>query len=432
MPMTRHAMTYIAIAWSFALVPAVPTASYAQTGPSAAICTVEEVERKPLVLHDGAEAYVAPHTAVAGAAGDIFLAGTPNYIFRRDTAGRGTLVGRDSILGVLIVSDGTAHAVPTPVGPHLATRVNAAGRVDGTWDIVFAEKHVPGVDAPETPPIRISRLWHGVWSRTEGWTSLREIPRPGNVEITTLRSGVSELARGNGRLAWAVGARSQSGPDGVLVLEWTPAAGWRHELVPTSGFASVEVVYPDTTSKLFLAYIAADTALEPGTTDTNSLFVLTRDPQWGAVRRVVHGASDGPVYDASLGQWGSRMLLTWGVGHPAGAAVRAADPSSSESAYTVAQDRDPEIEFSAFPLSGATYAWVTLRRTQPGMFAPGELYLRTEDGLRAPAPVSIPALASFKAVSAPDQSFVIAGAHALDDAGIVVTLLIRYRVACNG
>lgn len=389
-----------------------------------------EVSRRTLVLDDGTEAYAAPTTFVESEEG-YFLAGTPNYVFRGGADDEAVLLGRDSILGAVIPHDGPPHAVPSPLGMHLAILVRAAPRPGGGWDVVFGEREEPAVDGPEAPAMqRVVRLWHGVYDG--GWRSLDSLPLPPGVEVEDGRgSHASTLVRSGDRLAWAVGVRvSGALRDDILVLERAGAAGeWKAEVVRTGTGAYPTLAYPDSSSALLLAAVRADTVLRPGESDQNSLFLWTRAGTWSQERLLVRGSEEGHVYRPvfTTREYGA-VGLSWASATETGYAVRAiADVGRPDSAFVVLPDLSYPSGFAALALSDGSALWLSRGEGDTVRIA-----RRTARGVLEPAGAILdPFIAPFGAWATPGADVVLTGAVEHPARNRFTTLLVRLRSVCR-
>jgi hypothetical protein len=273
--------------------------------PGRVTCTVHELSRHPLRLENGDYLYVAPKSLVANATGEALLAGTPNYIFRRDEEGAGHLIGRDSLFGAVVGTDGQARPVLSPIDPRRVLGVSALARADGGWDVVFGELHSPRGLGYVAVRDSIVRLWHGVYDGN-AWSALDSLPVPPRTVILPHHS--SALARTSDRLAWAQGALVP-GQSFLVIIHERVSSGWEYELVFTPYSSSPAIAYTESAT-LMLAGIGAE-PVAPNSEDHNSLAVWIRDPVWRQLRRVVAGSRDGSGFQPSLVRSGGRVALTW-------------------------------------------------------------------------------------------------------------------------
>lgn len=282
-----------------------PLAAVAQSSgeafPPAAVCTVQELSREPLVLGEGARVYVEADAFVADARGNTLLAGTPNSLTRMSAQGAVTAVVDDSILGVVIPRSGPARSIPIPVpagGKLEGVRVTA--RANGGWAVGFAEvKPRQGSESADST----TRLWYGIYDGAE-WTSLEELPMPPS-GVVDARWASSLVSRGD-TISWAMTHRTASGPQ--IVLFERRRDHWSHELIRTF-HSEVELGHSDA---LGLMLLVVQPYSGPGERyDANSLVLWSRYPAWRAVRRLVHGSVVGRVYRPRFAPSFGGDVLTW-------------------------------------------------------------------------------------------------------------------------
>lgn len=410
------------------------TVARAAESPAPDSCLVREIERRPLVLEDGQELYLAPRTFESNTKGESLLAGTPNYIFTRGADGRGILVGRDSLLGALIDPRGRVRVIPAPIDPHLVTGIRALARTDGDWSVVFAERASGLHDRPGGMYDQIVALWHGIHDGVQ-WTSLDSIPFPGTARLSAAGVSISPLTQNTeGDLAWAVGAGIAHGREGVVVFE-NSGGRWRHEVVNTRSASLGGLLYTPS-GDLLLAVIAADTALPPGGSDRNSLFLWSpRNGAWNVTRRVVLGGSEGAVLSASLASLRNDTIITWAAEAGETHALRT-QTGAARDVKTVEDDLSQSYRFASVPLADTSHLWVTLHRLSP---APGgETRLRFArlsriGDIHPVGDMPNPVLDSFRITRDPrGGDILLTGATGVADAGTVVSLVVRYRLVCRG
>jgi hypothetical protein len=392
-------------------------------------CSVAAISHYPLVLANDDEIYVAPETFAANPNGDILLAGTPNYIFARRDDGTGVLMGRDSLFGAIITAAGGVSAIPPPLDPRLVTGVRALARTDGSWSLVFGERAHARHDHARTSDERIVALWHGVIEGTH-WSSLEKLAIPPDVVLSTAGVSFSPLRQHDDRLAWAVGARLSSGVEGVLVLE-RQGGRWSSRTVNTRSAVLGGLTYSDS-GTLLLAVIAADTAIAPGESDRNSLFVWSSDGDgWRRVRRLVHGGADGAVLSSSLDRWGSIPISTWVAEAGDGYQLRTVvDVVDGEHVTTIAEDLTQFYTYSSTAPANGSYLWVTLHGHPP---EPQRLRFHrvTSAGAMQVAETESPVLNGFRITSGEREEILLTGALEVKEAGTVVSVVVKYRLDCR-
>lgn len=403
----------------------------AQPFPRAAgdSCSVTAISHHLLVLANNHEIYVAPETFAANSKGDVLLAGTPNYIFARPADSTGVLIGRDSLFGAILSVTGRVSAIRPPLDPHLVTGVRALARTDGRWSLVFAERAHAQHDQTRTSDERIVALWHGVLEGTQ-WSSLERLPVPPDVELSAARVSFSPLRQQDDRLAWAVGARLSSGVEGVLVLE-RQAGRWSSRIVHTRSAVLGGLTYSES-GALLLAVIAADTAIAPGESDRNSLFLWSSDGDgWRTVRRLVHGGADGAVLSSSLDRWRSIPIGTWAAESGDGYRLQTVvDVVDGEHVTTIDEDLTQFHTFSSTAPANDSYLWVTLHGHSPG---PQRLRFHriTSTGAMEVAETESPVLNGFRITSGEREEILLTGALEVKEAGTVVSIVAKYRLDCR-
>lgn len=403
----------------------------AQPFPPAAAssCSVAAISHYPLVLANNHEIYVAPETFAANSNGDILLSGTPNYIFARPADGTGVLIGRDSLFGAIISATGRVSAIQPPLDPRLVTGVRALARTDGSWSLVFGERAHAQHDQARPSDERIVALWHGVLEGTQ-WSSLEKIPVPPGVELSAARVSFSPLRQHGDRLAWAVGARLSSGVEGVLVLE-RQAGRWSSRIVNTRSAVLGGLIYSES-GTLLLAVIAADTAIAPGESDRNSLFVWSSDgDDWRMIRRLVHGGADGAVLSSTLDRWRNIPISTWVAEAGDGYRLRTVvDAVNGEHITTIDEDLAQFHTFSSTAPTNDSYVWVTLHEDSPN---PKRLRFHrvTSAGAMQVAETESPVLNGFRITSGEREEILLTGALEVKEAGTVVSAVVKYRLDCR-
>jgi hypothetical protein len=312
------------------------------------------------------------------------------------------------------------------------TGVRALARDDGSWDIVFAERDASLHDEVSRLDDELIALWHGVYDGTR-WSSLQQIPLPRGVKLSAAGISMSPLARGNeNQLAWAVGARLQSGREGVIVLQ-RQADMWSYDVVNTRSVVLGGLVFTESSTLLF-AVIAADTAISPGGFDENSLFLWSsHDGEWSAPRRLVHGGQDGPVLSSSLESLGSIPVITWSADVGDERYHLRSQLGAAGEVRTLDEDLAQFYAFSSAELSDTTQLWVTLH-ARPLLNEGAELRFSrlSPRSVQHMGDIPSPVLDSFRITHGErGDEILLTGALGVKDAGNVVSLVVRYRLYCG-
>ena len=362
---------------------------------------------------DGRNVYVEP-AAYAWSGGELLVVGRPTILWRK----LGPFTA-DSVLGVVVESDGTLRLVESPLDLRLVGMLRAIGRRGGGWDLILAERPSP------TAGDSVARLWHGVYDGRR-WRSLTQLPNaPG---MQPLAFGASNLDRAGDTLSWAVRVRNPADYTTSVQLLRLRGGRWSSELVPTRRAVYLALKHL-TRAGLQLAVVAPDLT---ETRDDNSLFLWTEHPSWNVRRRVSFGARDGPAHYPTLVD-SERPILTWYVD----------------------TERAREVRALADPLSGSLARVVTIDSSFADRGAPGSVRLRGGHHLwvshhiagtntrslrfvvsNPPAPATTQTFASpyrtsIRALGTGDSKFVVIGAQQDTASGGFHTSLIRARMVCT-
>lgn len=364
---------------------------------------------------------------VADGRGEVLLAGSPSYLWRRAQDGGIYGVAADSVFGAVVARDGTARVVPSPVDPRLIHGIRAVGHPDGGWDVVFAEV------APYTGderPVVAARLWYGAYDGVR-WTALEELPTPQGARLDAVFT--SSLVRRGDSLAWALRPLLQVYPRDVVVLQRRDGR-WTHETVPTRGAVDVDLAYADTAG-LLLAVVQPDPSLQA---DGNSLLLWAERPAWRIVRRLVHGYGEGRVYEPSLvrrpdGGLVASWATTVGEGPESRRELRAlagALAREQEPTRTLDADVSPWSAAPPLLLPDSTLLWV-VHHLLPGGEASELRFMRLSEGSpvelgRIPNPYRI----RVAAVIPVDDEVLVTGMEYTRDR-FAYSLLLRARLECR-
>lgn len=391
-------------------------------------CTARELSRARLIVEGGRELYLEPVVfAVSGER--ALLAGKPSYIFRNRAPGdTADLESRHVIFGALIEPDGTARTVsPPPVNDGKVTAVAAAASGVNSWRVIFAELDSIATNYPQV----ISAYWHGMYDGTR-WSALERLPQPEGVSL--LYSDNSQVKESGDTVVWAALARVANGRHGVALFERRGGA-WSH-LVPTTPFASgVEVVHVPTLGFVLAVF---KNELRPAHS-FRTLFFYPRRSNWQLHRKIELG-EDPTIVGGKLHFSAETGMVTW-MGRAEDAVGSRLELRAmvgallDHDAPVIIVDRDAIPQFAPVAMSGGEVAWLTYHSTVPGdSTGTGDLQLvRLSDGIpevlwRTPQPY----LGPFTATAYSASDVLIAGPVLDRDHELLVSLIIRLRIDCEG
>lgn len=281
-------------------------------------CTVREISRAPLTTETSREMYIEP-TAVLPSGGEIFLGGSPNYLFAPGGPDDDRDFVRDSIFGAIVGPNGRARLVPAPIDPTRIIDIRGLVLEQGGWALAFAElKHPWRPPAPDT----VIRYWYGVFDG-RSWVRLEALPIPPAGELLT--AGASALLIRGDTTFLAV--RVQESRAGIrIALYKRQRETWNITMLERNGAAYATLMYQDSMG-LVLGVARADrNAREvkfPGELawDTNSFFLHT-GPEWRAARKILSG-NPAPVHGPVLAFSRNGPILSWVAVSPNGRQARA-------------------------------------------------------------------------------------------------------------
>jgi hypothetical protein len=387
---------------------------------NALACSVSAGTPHRLVVGQGDQLYVEA-VAHASSGPNVLLAGTPNYLWRRSSSA----VRRNEVFGAVILPDGTAKAIRSPIEVNRLSGIRASGRGDGSWDVVFAQLKFPRLTHLDDND-DVDRLWYGVYEGAE-WKTVEEIPLPpGGMRLQASRS--SELVRRGDTLTWAVRARMPSFYTDVVVFERRGGV-WTSEIVPTRR-ASYVAITSTAPFGAVLAVVGVDTTMR---TDGNSMFLWTRAPVWAMNRRVVLGSRDGPVHHPTLVTRGNRTFLTWLSAGGQSAEVRSLlDPLTSApvAAATVDSEYTAMKPVESVSLNGGDQIWITDHEAADSKREIRFLVAR-ESAPQSLGAVPNPFLRSFRAARVSDSEVLLTGTLIDSLHNRPVSLHQRVRIACS-
>jgi hypothetical protein len=378
------------------------------------------MSRQPLTVGPGQILYVEPMaTSTAGAV--TLLAGSPTFLWGTTASGQYRLEGRDTVFGALITGAGTGRMIPSPIPASRIGLVRAVPTGNATWGVIFAEM-TPEYHFPNRGTI--AHLWFATLS-PRGWSPLTELPATLNEAINPSHS--SELQYRHGNFAWAVRTDS-SRTSSVAVFERNNGV-WTYERLPVDDAAYVEFT-GWTDNEMEIAIVRA--FAEPGTHDSNSLFLHRRGEAWDTGRRIVRGGEE-PVYEPAPLETPRGKIITWWsrVGHGGGMSFPARTSLAREGQPVVMLDSSVSQAFSLGLLPRREPVWV-LNHRMPD--SDGELrIIRLVLGkpvviARTPNPFKGP----FSATVLDQSTIAVAGPLLSEDrGGSLSTLVIRFRLRCD-
>lgn len=387
-------------------------------------CSVSAGTPHRLVIGQDDQLYVEA-VAHASSGPNVLLAGTPNFLWRRSSGA----VRRNEVFGAVIMPDGTAKAIRSPIEVNRLSGIRASGRGDGSWDIVFAQLKFPRLTQNSNDSDEVDRLWYGVYEGDE-WKIVEEIPLPaGGMRLQASRS--SELVRRGDTLTWAVRATTPSFYTDVVVFELRGDV-WTSEIVPTRR-ASYVAITSTATSGAMLAVVGPDTTLPRPSTDSGSMFLWTRAPVWAMNRRVVLGFRDGPVDHPTLVSRGNRTFLTWLSQSGQSTEVRSLlDPLTSApvAAAIVDSEYAARKPVESVSLNGGDQLWITDHRITSTKREIRFVAAR-ESGPQSLGAVPNPFLRSFRAARVSDSEVLLTGTLIDSVQNRPVSLHQRVRIACS-
>ncbi len=191
-----------------------PPASSVPADPEA--CTVE---RSPLVLPDGIQAYVEPQNLFQ-TGGHLLVAGVPTYTWEVGSAPNAIRLTHDAHVAASLDAGATGMVGRPPTDREVALgTVRAVALADGRWGALFTDEDADSLaDHRET----VLRLWYAEFDGS-GWTPLEAVPRPAGGALYVNQS--SRLIQVGDRLAWAVVRYAPPTPRGCCSTSGSVAGG---------------------------------------------------------------------------------------------------------------------------------------------------------------------------------------------------------------
>jgi len=260
---------------------------------------------RPVKLTGDRRIFVEPE-AVASNGSLILVAGQPTYLWSVK-ASYASLVGRDTVLGVIIDSVANATIIPAPIGAKRVQTVRAVAGGAGRWAVTFAEAE-PRAKLGDDP--RVVAYWFGITDGTR-WLRLEKLP-PVDGELQT--SSASSLIQTSEGFAIAVPVRRGTAAASAIEIFAEHAGRWTTtEVAP--GIVTYASLATDSIG-LVLAAVYPDTSLRA---DHNSLWFY-RLPigarTWGPPVRAIVGEGR-PVHHPLLSSVANHTIaVTWQVRIP--------------------------------------------------------------------------------------------------------------------
>jgi hypothetical protein len=304
--------------------------------------------------------------------------------------------------------------------------VGATPRHGGGWDVVIAEltqaNDSNGSDGE-------ARLWYGVLEG-ERWVSIDTIPDAPAGRLVP--SGASSLIRFGDTLGLALPIRTPDHQTSVAIFK-LHQGHWSRELVPTLIASYTALAYTPSLG-LTLAVVQPDLSLE---SDANSLFLWARSPNWRSIWKVASG-TDAQVHRPTLTFVDEAVIFGWSAAPQSppgrGRAARARIGHLKDRNGPVIQ-LDASIRFnsSVVPMQFASGArvWVVDHATSDQR--DGQIrFVREQDGLsQRIGAIANPYVTPLRATKVSPTEILIAGGMHDRTQDVVVTLLLRSRVACR-
>lgn len=431
MARTPTGLAICMLLWSTSAATALGTGNqpshvvFASLWASDSACVVKRLSAERLVVEGGRQLYVEP-VSLASSAGDVFLGGSPNYLWERK-GDEWDLVGRGTVVGAILHSDGTARTIPFPSGGVNYGEVRARGRTDGSWDVILAER--ASAEFPPDPVDTLVRLWYGRYDGRE-WTEVEPLPVPPNAVL--LGNAMTLLEGWADTLVIAVPAAVPNYRRHAIIYT-RQGATWTYEEVPThpAGYLSIAHSKSD---GLLLAFVGPDMSVPRPSFDVNSLFLWRRGSSWQRVGRLVHGSLEGPVDHPSLSVVGERITVSWSTTTPNGSEARAIPRvrlDGSNDRPVVLDDAlrgSGKTTLIALPYGGNL--WVT--NHQPSTRQQREIHfvVVTNSGASVIHQLTSPFLGGFGTTQIGDSQILLSGALWDPVERMAVSLILRMSVSC--
>ena len=387
--------------------------------PASPSCTVTEVSRSPLVIDANREMFIEP-MVVLPSRGEIFLAGSPNYLYAPGTAGEARDFVRDSVFGAVIGADrrGRLVTVPPRIDPSRVASIHGAVLPDGRWAVVFAEVKHPWVGGvPDT----IVTFWHGVYDG-RAWSRLERMPLPTGGAF--LKAGASDLIVRGDTLFFAARLETSAGDWNVALFE-RRRGRWMLDVLPTRGASYVQLTYAD--SGLLIAVVRPDYSLPA---DISSLFIHARTEPWSSAHRVARGWTE-RIYEPAFTTSSRGRMLTWWVAMPSGTrrARAIVGPLRSDTRVLTLDTSTSLVR--AVPGRTGLPVWVSEHHAN-GIEPELRYHTIVADTVTVAGRTATPFTGPFATASTAPDSVLIAGPLLRSESAnpSLVTLLIRLRVAC--
>jgi hypothetical protein len=287
---------FILVALTFATLACASARSSAAFAQSPQ-CTATELSREPLMV-EGRALHIEPRQLVYGEDGDLLLLGVHNLLFEKHVNGNWTDMSGDSILGVVIRTDGAHKLVKSTIPMRRLAEPRAAHLRQRRFAVTFVElPEYTGEERPDT----IETLWHLTLEDGQ-WTAEEQIVMPDSGRVSAMY--VSPLVRFGDSLALAL-LYKDFWPRDVIVFVRT-GTGWTFETVPTR-YALYPNLAHSRANGLLLAAVYPDPLKQ---SDGNSLFLWRRTSTWNLIGKVA-GSETGHVHYPTLHLEGGSSILAW-------------------------------------------------------------------------------------------------------------------------
>lgn len=243
--------------------PRPPTEADPSPLPDAGPCSVEAVERRPLVLPDGLHAYVEP-TNFMRVGDDFVVVGSPTYTWEVGGTRAGMASDRAHIAAYLV--EEAPRLVEKPIAGTVGfTRSVVLG--DRRWGVLFEEEG-PSGDSGDLVGVRYAE-YDGV-----GWSEVERLPLPPEGQVIVGSS--SALVTHEGVRRWTV----VHNPGGAALQYERRDGSWSYRSIADSGVEAAAMAVGQSDTWLALS------GLDPGiSAPVKSVRLFRLDDGWELVSR---------------------------------------------------------------------------------------------------------------------------------------------------